>query len=274
MTRLPELISPDALERVQQALDSITRFQSEVSQVAKKFQPQMAAFQQSLEAMRRHPAIKRFHCIKEANTFNHPIYDEFFEGDFTPQEIQSEWESIRDWLLGRFPESMDCDDRKKRFLEYIECQNIGAHVSVCRSVYTEIEALFRDELLLSDPEWVAARDAQKNPSQRRRFQTVETYSLLKNDHLEKKLIDEELLISDIGPYTATFILTLISSFQSFDPASPNTRARQSERHLHCHGWAKTASFQDGLNALLLLDMTYQFIPEMKEKNKERKAATQ
>lgn len=273
MTRLSDFFSPEAIEAMQRASRAVATFEDAVSSVAEKLRPQILEFQRSLELIREHPTIKRAGSIERARTFSHPVYEEFFEAEFTPQEIQKNWVPIRDWLVSRFPEDMDFDHRKQRYLQFVECQNIGAYIAVCRSVYSEIESVFRDELLLADPQWVAARDAEQKPTKRRGFQSKETSNLLKNSHNAKKLIDDETLISDIGPYAASFVLTLTASFESFDPAEPNKAVRQSQRHLHCHGWAKSASFQDGLNALLLLDMTYQFIPELKEKNKERKAVT-
>lgn len=259
---------------MQRASRALATFEDTVAKVADKLQPQLIEFQRSLELVSKHPAIKRAVSIERVNTFSHPVYDEFFDTEFTSEEIQENWETIRDWLIERFPESMDSDHRKERFLQFVECQTIGAYVAVCRSVYSEIESVFRDELLLSDPQWVEARNAAQKPRDRRKFQAQETSNLLKNRHTDRKLIDDKVLISDIGPYTLAFVLTLTASFESFDPSEPDRALRYSQRHLHCHGWAKNATFQDGLNALLLLDMSYQFIPELKEKNKERKAVTQ
>jgi len=210
--------------------------------------------------------------IFECEVYLHPVFSEIFDSKFSVADIQDSWSQIKQYLLQRFPDVLDKNCRKDRYTQILNCQDIESYIAVCRSIYPEIEALLRDELLFGNPDWRAQWKEKKDAGSRRGFERQKFNELVKNPHKIIELADENPGISEIGIFTFWWLGCLEQTFESFDSAKVDDAETKSFRYTHAHGWAKKASFIDALNGLLLFDMTLQII-DVKEADKLQECAT-
>jgi len=227
-------------------------------------QPQLVRLQEWTQT----PNFKRYMSVQQCQTLLHPIYLELFEPEFSMDDIRENWKQIRQKLWKRFPSELDKNSRRERYNQILKCQTIGAYTPVCRSIYAELEALLRDELLFANPEWLAKWEDKVDAKSRTGFQSQQLKSLLENDHPEIKLLDENLSLSDIGECTCAFLFHLQEAFENFDPAKADHKDTKSFRHIHAHGWAKEATFMDALNGLLAFDMALELVAKINKENKQ------
>jgi hypothetical protein len=213
------------------------------------------------------PHFRRLSSIEQYHCFPHEVLYDLFDDSFQEKDVKLQWRSIRAKLWARFPESLKNGIREENYKQILKCQTAGAYVVVCRAIYPEIEAMFRDEVLLSDVNWRQKWESFEKAHDRRKFQATEFSRLTQNDHDEFELVDGSATIDEIGHFTTFFVLKLSSSFRSFDPKDTE-RKHIGARHLYCHGWKNEASFMDGLTGLLLFDMAARFIATMKENKEE------
>lgn len=221
--------------------------------------PSLEPMMEQLREWTRNPNLRRKLSVYKCKTLLHPIYLEMFEQDFSVEDIQSNWEQIRDSLWSRFPDSLGKDKRKERYEQILNCQAIGAYIPVCRSIYAELEALLRDEILFADPELKAEWENKENPNSRRGYLSQKLKALVTLDDESIKLVDSDMALFELGSCVIEFLIYLEKAYEGFDPAAVSEEETTSYRHIHAHGWAKEASFIDGLNGLLAFDMALQLI---------------
>lgn len=247
--QIKDILSPEAQKTLNNAIYASEQISHLLNQIAQPLLHNLSTFLEK-------PEVQRYMSIVSLELPMHPIYPEIFEGSFGSDDIEQKWPVIKEKLKDRFPEELNKEHRKDRYLEALECQSLSFHMAVCRMVYPEIEALFRDEFLLSDPEWIEKRDQHQKPSS---FQQSQARVLVKNEHPDKPLLDKQLTLRDIDVFTAEFVFRLDEIFGSFEPKNYDHPETKSYRHIHAHGWKKTATFMDGFHALLLYDLALQFV---------------
>ncbi|MEP2980661.1 MAG: hypothetical protein ABJO86_14305 [Lentilitoribacter sp.] len=238
----------------------LKQYQPLINEFAKATKPHLIGLSKVVQT----DEFKRMKSVQECKTILHPIYVELLEPEFSIEDIESNWRIIRQKLFNRFPDELDNENRKNRYNQILKCQTIGAYIPVCRSIYSEVESLFRDEIFLADPAWKEKLDAMGKASARRQFQSKELSSFLSNRHGEKKLFDEDATLSEVGMMSISFFIFLKEAFQSFDPVEYDSEDTKSFRHVHAHGWAKEADFIDAFNGLLAFDYALQIVVNMRK----------
>jgi len=238
--------------------------QKQLERSLKQFEQVMETWRLDLDRpfkqLRESPDFRRWRSAEECSTLIHPIYFKLFEPEFSADEVKQNWRKVRSMLWRRFPENLDKDSRRERYNQILKCQTIRAYTPVCRAIYAELEALLRDELLFADPNWKAKWEDKESPDSKKGFQTEQFSKLVKNQHPDIKLVDEGLTLSEVGGIaTYTFLLHLEKAFEKFDPAKVDHKETKSFRHIHAHGWAKEASFMDGLNGILAFDLALEIV---------------
>ncbi|WP_420725611.1 hypothetical protein [Hwanghaeella sp. LZ110] len=213
------------------------------------------------------PQFRRYASVERSGTILHPIYIDLFEPDFTSDDVRSNWRRIRARLWARFPDSLDTDTRKSRYKEFLTCQTQGAYVAVCRSIYAELEALIREEVLFSDPEWWKALQSELTASARRGKLGRELGGIVKSENQDFPLVNLDQPISPETMCAVAFVNHLEKAFDSFDPTNVDSKPNKAYRHLHAHGWIKEASFMDSLNGLLAYDYALQQVAVYKTARK-------
>lgn len=200
--------------------------------------------QESLK-LSQNPLFKFYSDVGKSETFEHEVFVRLFPDGFDKTKLQNNWDRISIFLKERWPDSLMKDDRAERMEQIYKAQDVGAYIAVCRAVYPEIEALLRDEIKSNHK--------------------VSYKSSIKGNPWG---VDEDSAISEIGLFTASFVLELERCFESYNPKNnksdslENAKKIKNNRHFHCHGWSQKAEFIDALNALLMLDMTMRSIDEL------------
>lgn len=236
----------------------IARYQHQANQITERIEPFINELRRVTENLRPYlelaaqivqsPVFKYQLFIHNHGIIPHPVLNSLLDSEFTIDNLENNWEEMKNWLYEHMPDSLDKDHRKERYRQILECQTIGAYIPVCRAVYAEIEALLRDEILSGD----------KNTFKQ----------LTRNQHPNIKLIDEEATIDEVGWHTCCFLKHLEEAFENFDPAKAENPETKSYRHIHAHGWAKKASFIDGLNGILAFDLAMGLVAKNIEERDE------
>jgi len=178
------------------------------------------------------------------------------------------WPQIRTRLYQRFPKNLDKDNRKERLNQIILCQTIGAYIPVCRSIYAELESLFRDELFFNDPEWLSELQSKEDDKKRRNYLSQQFNDVINLRHNKISLFNKNVPLEELDQTLLIFLVFLMDAFESFDPINASESDTKSFRHIHAHGWAKEATFMDGLTAILAYDLALQFVSKVDEKGDE------
>jgi len=244
-------------------LNSIAKCGQKIASIVDTFSPIIAPF----ITLAKNKKLQTTLSIFSIKTILHPIYYDLFESIFSETDIEKKWGNIKNLLLERFPENLCNDNRFNIFNELLECQENGHYTAVCRSVYPEIEHLIREELLVADTCWKEKWDSKTEAKHRKGFLQQQFKELIKNNHDDFKIFEEDATLEEIGIMKAEFQLNLETAFETFDPSVSKNEDREGARHQHCHGWKRDSSFMDGLNGLLIFDMAMQYVSEKKQLKK-------
>jgi len=249
--------SEDFLKNFLQLIEPIAEISRFINSIADHFN----RFAPTIRAILESPNVRFWISVHRCETVPHPVYWEVLDSEFSENDIRKNWRQIRQSLWHRFPRNLDTESRKERYNQILKCQTIGAYTAVCRSIYAEIEALLRDELLIGNNEWLELLKEKSDPQKRRSFQNSELRKIINQNHQKISILKENEDTSNIPPYAYFFLDYLKESFESFDPIESVQNAKKSFRHIHAHGWKKNASFIDGLNGILAFDILLELLAE-------------
>lgn len=266
MPRHHEIFSPETRNTISSVLMAAKYFSEKAHVVLAGLNPILNKLLNDIKFVIESPQVQHLVCVHTHKTLFHPTLVKVVPHGFTEEDLISNWPRIKDELVARFPLGLDKEFRIDRYIQILDCQTIGSYIAVCRSIYPEIEALLRDEILLEDETWKREWIAKKDSKSRASFQSQQINDLIKNKLTGYELANPSATLDEVGVYTAQFIWVLEKSFEKFDPAKLEDSSRQSFRHLHAHGWSKKATFIDGLNGLLTYDLALQVVAEKLEKN--------
>ena len=202
----------------------------------------------------------------------HPVLYHFFGNDFPSlsleeQErlIKEQWEEFRGLLCDRLPENVMTPARREIIRQTLDTQQAGGYINVCRTVYPEIESLAREYICL-DSVLVNSLKREDERQQIRRLGT-EINQLFKEETLE------DFYILEIGGLMAyeTLKVIMTQSRATYTPLQDAGNDLSKNRHFHAHGGQFIATFRDGINAILLLDMAMQVFSKLHETHHAAKA---
>lgn len=197
-------------------------------------------------------------CQKNGILF-HPSFLGYFKGNYCPDLLIKNWDIISQNLLNDFPHNLDNGNRKKRYKEILDCQTNRAYTAVCRSVYVELEALLREEMLLDNKDWLNKYKKHSDIKKKKGFLQQQFSELVKSKHSDIKLHykTENKFLSML--YCDFVKNVLLKVYCEFDHDDINNRDNKISRHFYIHGWAEDTSIIDGLNGIIIFDYALKIV---------------
>lgn len=248
-------------------------FAKNTEQARLRIRPFLEQMQAASEKITQNQHFQLWARCKQAGLNLHPMFTELFVGQFDQNILQKDWRKIRAYLWRRRSVVLIGSDGENRYKQLLSAQTAKAYIAVCRATYAEIESLVRDELF-KDEDFLKKYSEKNNAGKRRRYTSSKVGNIMSSKGNKKSHsiwgIDGDKSIHEVGIYTWFFVTQLEECFNSFDPDDAQTNIDDSQnlnrnRHFHAHGWSKSATFIDGLNALLLLDLTMNVLGEKEER---------
>lgn len=196
----------------------------------------------------------------------HPSLFEWLDGaildDMAETTLKSRWNTISRDLAEQELPIVATEHRSECLRQLLAAQGAGLHLVVCRAAYPEVEALAREHAL-KDPSFATQLESL-SPKQK-----GDKISKAKNTYFDKDnspLL--ELPISDFGGILGVEVAVMLLEkvFAScWSEHDLPVEDRAISRHYHAHGFPLAATFKDGLNAILLLDVAMQAFEALAQK---------